>query len=126
MLVAPATLRHLKAWRASLAVLGVALMGSAVVYWTLHEASKRADRRINGIVCVTIPYIKGQRARNLFVATHDTSAARRASARQAVQGADLFLAGLVPIPVHFNCAPLLKKLAEEKAERDKKEAPHGP
>ena len=106
-------------------MLGLALVVTAGVYWTLHEASKQTDHRVNAIVCVTRPYIASQRARNLFTATHDQSATHRATAWQAVFSADTFLSGLLTSPAHFNCAPLLKQLAKEKRQRDS-EAPHGP
>lgn len=74
----------------------------------------------NALVCVVKPFIKGSKARSQFNAEHGTTPSARATARQAVKGADQFLAGLVTFPPDFNCGPLVKKLlAEEKARHPK-------
>lgn len=85
-----------------------------------HHAERLLALEHNAIVCITVPYAKGQLARAQFNARHGTTPAARATAEQAATGAEQFLAGLVTIPPSFDCQPLLKKLLDEARERKQK------
>lgn len=68
---------------------------------------------VNGIVCVTRPYIQASRERSLQAEQDKTtSQASRDRAHNAVVSSDIFLAGLKTIPRHFNCTPLIAKLTK--------------
>lgn len=71
----------------------------------------------NALVCVTRPYIEGSKAR-AFQSMHDTSQtpAVRERAASAYVSAQRFLNGLITIPFHFDCAPLIKQIAQQAKE----------
>jgi hypothetical protein len=121
-------LSHLPAEKRRLWISGTATLGIALIVGLIYlgvalrkidDARHQLERRYNGLVCVTRPYIEGSKARAEFTRDHDKSATRRAAARQAVAGANQFLSGLVPIPPSFPCEPFLKRLLQEEHDRGK-------
>lgn len=99
--------------RVLLACFAFSLIVSAGVYYVQRQTSDEIALRHNSIVCVTRPLIEAQEARARFTATHDPLPARRAQARQAIKDDERFLAGLVTVPPHFKCGPLVKRLLTE-------------
>lgn len=97
----------------TLILFGVSLLAVGASFLTQSSTNQHTDERVNAIVCVTRPYILASRARAAFNMKNGKTATLRAQGSQAVDSADLFLAGLITTPRHFNCKPYLNKLLKE-------------
>lgn len=94
------------------ALLGLVIAG--LIIWVVDQRNRdEIARDHNALVCVTRPYIEQSRLRSVQ-ARDDLreDGPTRERARQAVLSADQFLNGLITIPPHFKCGPLLKDLAD--------------
>lgn len=98
----------------TLILFGISLLAVGVSYLIQSGTNGHTDDRVNAMVCVTRPYIEASRARSLFVLNNPKETkSRKASAAQAVDSADQFLAGLITTPRHFDCKPFIAKLKKE-------------
>lgn len=111
----------IKRLRWTLILFGLSLVVSGASYIILNDRGER-DRAQNSlvrlshnsIVCVTRPYLIAARDRAAASAADTSqSATVRARAHAAQVSSQVFLNGLITIPIDYDCAPLLKKLRKE-------------
>lgn len=106
--------RWYKRLRVTFILFGLSIIATGVVYYVSDARQATQANSTNRLVCVTRPYIRGSLARAVQSAgdvKQPESVRKRAAA--AVVANTIFLQGLVTVPAHYDCAPLVARIRKE-------------